>query len=160
MFSGKLSAQRTERSTGAFRTSPNRISMRGRLGIWLYRLVSNRATALNRRYDLFRLSHPRTCGLVSEIGSFYHRILHLCSKDYSPGCGMGPWLAITAEGFRRPNTKTLAHIDCIQRLHSSRAWLSPSDWDLILLGWEEGYKFCDSSRSGTADRTMARALSA
>lgn len=150
---GKLSAQRTGRSMGALDILQNRISRRGPLGTWLSRLVSNLATALNRRYDLFRLSHPRTCGLASEIGSFYHRILLLGSKDYSPGCGMGPYLETTAEGFRRPNKKTLARIDCIQRLHASRAWLSPSDWDLILLGWDQGYRFCDLTQRDTERST-------
>jgi hypothetical protein len=148
MLAGKLAVQRTERSMGAFDTLPTRISMRGRLGTWRSRLVSNHATVLNGRYDLFRLSHPRVCGLVSEIRSFCHRILRLGSKDYNPGCGMGPYLETTAAGFRRLNRKTLARIDCIQRLHASRPWLSPADWDLILLGWDEGYRFCDSSRRG------------
>jgi hypothetical protein len=146
MLAGKLAEQKMERSTGASRTSPNRISVHGRLGTWLSRLVSSLATALTRRYERFRWSHPRLCELASALGSFYRRILRLSSKDYSFGCEMGPALEMTALGFLRLNTKTHARIDCIQKLRASQPWLSPSDWRLILLGWEQGYRFCDANR--------------
>jgi hypothetical protein len=49
------------------------------------------------------------------------------------------------------NKKTQSRIDCIQKLHPSRPWLSPVDCQLILLGWEQGYQFGAASANGTQE---------
>jgi hypothetical protein len=49
------------------------------------------------------------------------------------------------------NRRTRARIDCIRKLRASRPWLTSMDWELILLGWEQGCQFGTSLMNDTQE---------
>lgn len=108
------------------------------LKIWLGKVV--------RRY-------ARLHELFLELRNFAHRILVLCSKEHNPTVETGLIYERLPNGFLRLNRKTRARIDCIQKLQTSQPWLSPADFRLILLGWEQGRQFGVSLVSDTQEST-------
>ena len=87
------------------------------------------------------IAYARLHEFFLELRNFGHRILALCSKEHNPRVETGLLYERLPNGFLRLNRKTRARIDCIQKLQTSQPWLSPTDFRLILLGWEQGCQF-------------------
>ena len=114
---------------------------RERLHRRLFHRFSSPSLALVLRWKRFLWESPRLHGFALELCSFLHRIRALGSAGYRPSCETGLYFELDPRGFLAPNKMTRSRSGCIQKLHACQPWLSPADWNLILKGWDEGYKF-------------------
>lgn len=125
----------------------------GPLHIWLFHRFSKLKAWMKRALLLYPWRYARLHGFVLELHSLSRRILSLRSTGYKHGVETGFLYERLPNGLLGLNRKTQSRSDCIQKLRASRPWLAPTDLELVLLGWEEGYRFGVSPGNGTPENT-------
>jgi hypothetical protein len=97
----------------------------------------------------FPYRFPLSYALFLELCSFYHRIRLLSKRGDVRQPQMGLVWETSGLGHLIPNRRTQTRIRDMQRLLSSKPWLSPEDWRLFLIGWDAGSEY--SAHAAPAD---------
>jgi hypothetical protein len=79
-------------------------------------------------------------GLLLECRSLYHHIRLLRLRNHISQPRMGREFQRDAFGHLMLNTRTQAHTMDMQRIRERHPWLSPEDWNLLLIGWDAGWE--------------------
>lgn len=135
-----------ELPTEPFYLSKNGVYVPPRNGRYL------RIASLLAGFSISRLPYrfPRLHGLFLELCSFRHRIQLVWRRGGTCFLETGPVYQQTSlQSHPVLNRQTQLRTQGIQRLLSEYPWLSGEDCNLFLMGWNKGWKSCETL--GTAN---------